>query len=84
MKLQHTSGRYIVSKLDCSQCGRQLNLSYDHGKELIKYTEEEPSGGYAVQSIIVVYPCECTTRPVEEAKSAVNALLRLCNGHAEG
>ena len=87
MKIEDTTRTYLVTTFICSQCGRRLNLSYDvpsygFGEKPLP-SEDEPAGGCAVQQIVTVYPCECTTRPVEEVKRAVKTLLQFGANNAK-
>jgi hypothetical protein len=66
---------YLVTKFVCSKCGNNLNITYDAPKISGKYAEGEPTGGIVVQQVIVIEPCECLVRPLEDMRKAVRTLL---------
>ncbi len=66
---------FIVTKLVCAKCGRNLTLNCDVPKNAGQYAEGDPTGADMVQSIIAVDPCQCSTRPLDEMREAVKVLL---------
>ena len=71
---------FLVTKIVCSKCGSNLQLTNDIHIGVGKYSHGEPTGADMVQQIIVVEPCECSAKPLKEIRKAVNTLLGLANG----
>ena len=66
---------FLITKLVCSKCGNNLNLTYDAPKGAGRYAEGEPTGAAMVQQVVAIEPCECATRPLEEMRRAVKVLF---------
>lgn len=66
---------YLITKFVCSKCGANLQLTYDAPKGAGRHSEGEPTGAAMVQQVVVIEPCECTTRPLEEMRKAARVLL---------
>ena len=66
---------FLITKLVCSKCGSNLQLTYNAPKGAGRYADGEPTGAAMVQQVVAVEPCECATRPLEEIRLAAKVLL---------
>lgn len=66
---------FLITKFVCSNCGKNLQLTYDVPKGAGQYVDGEPTGASIVQQIVAIEPCECTIRPLEEMRAAAKVLL---------
>lgn len=66
---------FLITKLVCSKCGSNLQLTYNAPKGAGRYADGEPTGAAMVQQVVAVEPCECATRPLEEMRLAAKVLL---------
>jgi len=66
---------FLITKLVCSKCGSNLQLTYNAPKGAGRYAVGEPTGAAMVQQVVAVEPCECATRPLEEMRLAAKVLL---------
>lgn len=68
---------FLITKFVCSKCGNNLQLTYDPPKGAGRYADGEPTGAAMVQQVevVVVEPCQCATRPLEEMRNATKVLL---------
>jgi len=67
--------KFLVTKFICSKCGNNLNLTYDRPPGGIDYENGEPTGAAKVDQVVVIEPCECVTRQVDEIKKATKILF---------
>lgn len=66
----------LITKFVCSVCGSNLLLTYDAPKRP-DHIQGEPTGAAVVESIIAIHPCQKCLRPVEDARAAINTLMKL-------
>lgn len=66
---------FLITKIVCSKCGSNLQLTYDTPKGAGRHADGEPTGAAMVQQVVAVEPCECSTRPLEEMRRAARTLL---------
>ena len=66
---------FLITKLVCSKCGSNLQLTYNAPKGAGRYADGEPTGAAMVQQVVAVEPCECATRPLEKMRLAAKVLL---------
>lgn len=66
---------FLITKMVCSKCGRNLQLTYDLPKKLSDYAEGEPTGAHMVQQMVGIEPCRTCMAPLEEMRAAAKVLL---------
>ena len=66
--------QYLLTKLVCSRCGTNLNLTYDVPKSAGRYVSGEPTGSDMVQQLIAVEPCCECDKPMQELRRAIGVL----------
>lgn len=65
---------FLITKFVCSNCGSNLQLSTEN-PGFSKYADGEPTGAAMVESLVVIVPCKCVTRQIDEIRNAAKALL---------
>ena len=65
---------FLVTKFVCSNCGGNLQLSSEKPASS-KYADGEPTGAAMVESLVVIVPCKCVTRQIDEMRNAAKVLL---------
>ena len=65
---------FLITKFACSECGSNLQLTYKT-PERVGHADGEPTGAATVCQVVVIEPCQCTTRPLDEMRRAVKVLL---------
>jgi hypothetical protein len=68
---------FLVTKMVCSKCGSNLELTYDMPKVAIKYADGEPSGAAMVQMRVAVEPCKHCMGPMDEMRKAAKLMIAL-------
>lgn len=66
---------FLITKFVCSKCGENLELTYDTPKCAGRHAAGEPTGAAMVQQVVVIEPCDCMTRPLDEMRRAAKVLL---------
>ncbi len=66
--------KFLITKLVCSKCGGNLELSYAMPKA-DEYAEGQPTGAEMVEQKVTVEPCVCQTRTLRNLQIAVKTLL---------
>lgn len=65
---------FLVTKLVCSKCGNNLQLSTDRPKTT-RCATGEPTGADMVELAVAVEPCPVCMGPLEQMRRAVAVLL---------
>jgi hypothetical protein len=68
---------FLITKLVCSRCGDNLQLTYGAQKLISKHAVGEPTGAEMVELRVAVEPCQCVSRPLEDTQNAAKLLLGL-------
>lgn len=66
---------FLITKLVCSMCGSNLQLTHDTPKVAGRYAAGEPTGADMVQHIVAVAPCEKCMKPLEELRAAARLFV---------
>ena len=74
------SREFLITKLQCSECGRLMKMSYGKpkfkGSGLSGCAQGEPTGADKVDNMITVYPCHCTKTAQVELDQLRDILVR--------
>lgn len=65
---------FLVTKLVCSACGNNLQLTYDKPKGPSKWAEGEPTGAAMVEVRVAVEPCRTCLAPLDDVRRALKAI----------
>ncbi len=65
---------FLVTKMVCSKCGCNLQVTYDTPKGAGRYSDGEPTGAAMVQHLVAVEPCRQCLRPLEDLRAAARVL----------
>lgn len=68
---------FLVTKLVCSKCGDNLQLTYNVPNGAGPHSDGEPTGAAMVQIRVAVEPCQCVVRRIARAQAAVRELLSI-------
>lgn len=68
---------FLITKFVCSECGNNLNLTYDIPKNAGRYAEGEPTGAARVQQLVGIEPCHVCRKPLDEIKAALTLLREI-------
>lgn len=68
--------QFLVTKLVCSKCGENMNMTYDLPTNSRHYAEGEPTGAAMVEQRVAVEPCQTCARPAVAIEHAVEAYLK--------
>lgn len=65
---------FLVTKLVCSKCGGNLQLTYDKPKGPSRYADGEPTGAAMVETRIAVEPCRTCMAPLDDVRRALKTI----------